>query len=137
LTVPSGGAGLPPTSQTFHGQAISMSRVTTRPQLLRSAETDKWRKLKEEAMLVDEYIFKNQQATLTTVRTTATSTRILPPQPIPLQPNVAAFNHFPIASTYPPPQRAEMPQGAVLLSPGTSASQQTFVPLQGSPQTTT
>ncbi|KAF4748688.1 hypothetical protein FOZ63_034023, partial [Perkinsus olseni] len=51
LTVPSGGAGLPPASQTFHGQAISMSRVTTRPQLLRSAETDKWRKLKEEAML--------------------------------------------------------------------------------------
>ncbi|KAF4691436.1 hypothetical protein FOZ60_015433 [Perkinsus olseni] len=136
LTVPSGGAGLPPASQTFHGQAISMSRVTTRPQLLRSAETDKWRKLKEEAMLVDEYIFKNQQA-LTTVRTMTTTTRVLPPQSMPPQWNVAAFNHFPIASTYPPPQRAEMPQGAVLLSPGTSASQQTFVPLQGSPQTTT
>ncbi|KAF4728148.1 hypothetical protein FOZ62_028204, partial [Perkinsus olseni] len=136
-TVPSGGAGLPPASQTFHGQAISMSRVTTKPQLLRSAETDKWRKLKEEAMLVDEYIFKNQQAALTTVRTMTTTTRVLPPQSMPPQSNVAAFNHFPIASTYPPPQRAEMPQGAVLLSPGTSASQQTFVPLQGSPQTTT
>ncbi|KAF4738589.1 hypothetical protein FOZ62_031087, partial [Perkinsus olseni] len=122
------------------GLAISWrltNSVITRPQLLRSAETDKWRKLKEEAMQVDEYIFKNQQAALTTFRTMASTTRILPPQPIPLQPNVAAFKHFPVASTYPPPQRAEIAQGAVLLSPGTSTSQHTFVPLQGSPQTTT
>ncbi|EER13236.1 hypothetical protein Pmar_PMAR016192, partial [Perkinsus marinus ATCC 50983] len=41
-------------AQVGHRQSRSMSRVTTRPQLLRSVpDADKWRKLKEEAMQID------------------------------------------------------------------------------------
>ncbi|KAF4665507.1 hypothetical protein FOL47_004543, partial [Perkinsus chesapeaki] len=98
----------------------------------RSTDDGKWKKLREEAMQVDEYISKNQQG-VTAVRMMS-STQIFPS---------GMFQHTPVLATYPPAhglrsivKQQEPPKHEIVSSPGNSSSHHTFVPLQGTPPQT-